>query len=205
MVNGKQKGAAFERKICARLSLWASGLTRDDLFWRSAMSGGRSTFRTRKKRADPSNTQAEVLNQTGDISAIDPLGHPFIDGFFVECKFLASLHLDSLVYGGRGEVRRFWEEPLQRAKDYGKIPLVIAKENFGKEVLVMTTKMGWEILRGARKQDEGFKVRAFFPDFGMYIFFFRDLLADLDYQKLIQLLEARKNKNSSCPKSNTGV
>ena len=190
--NPKAKGSEFERAACGRLSLWASGLTRDDIFWRSSTSGGRATFRTRKKRLQPDLEQAETLNQTGDVSAIDPLGTPFINVFFVECKYLKDLFLGHLIYGGRGEIRRYWEEPLAKAKDYGKIPLVIAKENFSKEVLVMTTKVGWELLKGARRRDSGFRVRAFFPAFGLYCFFFRDLLADLEYSRLVQLIESRK-------------
>jgi len=40
---GKAKGASFERDICRRLSLWVSAGKQEDVFWRSAMSGGRST------------------------------------------------------------------------------------------------------------------------------------------------------------------
>ena len=176
--------------MCSRLSLWASGLTRDDIYWRSATSGGRATFRTRQKRSQ--QALPELLNQTGDISAIDPLGKPLIDAFFIECKSLADLHLRTLIYGGVGETRKYWEEPLKKARSYKKELITVAKENFGKEELVLTTKTGWEILRQARKPNRAFRVRALFPDLGLYIFFLRDFLTALDYQKLVHVLESRK-------------
>lgn len=42
------KGSGFERELCRRLSLWASGGKDDDWFWRSSQSGGRATTRFRK-------------------------------------------------------------------------------------------------------------------------------------------------------------
>lgn len=43
MTKGKGKGSAFERDVCKRLSVWWTGDPKGDCFWRSAMSGGRST------------------------------------------------------------------------------------------------------------------------------------------------------------------
>jgi hypothetical protein len=40
---GKQKGSQFERDVCRELSLWVSHGKQEDVYWRSAMSGGRST------------------------------------------------------------------------------------------------------------------------------------------------------------------
>ena len=45
---GKQKGGEYERTVCKKLSLWVSNGTRDDIFWRSAMSGGRATLQRKK-------------------------------------------------------------------------------------------------------------------------------------------------------------
>lgn len=43
MARGKGKGSAFEREVCKKLSVWWTGDENGDCFWRSAMSGGRST------------------------------------------------------------------------------------------------------------------------------------------------------------------
>ena len=63
----KQKGAEFERKICKQLSRWIDS-NREDLFWRSAMSGGRATLKSNK---------GEVSGQAGDITSIDKIGQWF--------------------------------------------------------------------------------------------------------------------------------
>ena len=36
------KGSEFEREMCKCLSLWWTDSKRDDVFWRSAQSGGRA-------------------------------------------------------------------------------------------------------------------------------------------------------------------
>ena len=72
-MNGKLKGGAFEREICVKLSKWVSYGERDDLFWRSAMSGGRQTVGFKKG--------INRKNQAGDITAIDPIGQKLIDSF----------------------------------------------------------------------------------------------------------------------------
>lgn len=118
---GKQKGSAFERMVCKRLSLLLSNGERDDLFWRSAMSGGRATVLF--------NRGADVSNQAGDISAISPLGAKFVDRFFVECKSYKTFELDTFLYSGKGRFATFWKTADQEASKYNKFPMLIAKEN----------------------------------------------------------------------------
>jgi hypothetical protein len=76
MSKKSKKGAAFERFICPKLSLWWAG--RDDVFWRSAGSGARATVRGRKGKA--------TAGQHSDMAAIDPIGGPLIDAFTIEMK-----------------------------------------------------------------------------------------------------------------------
>lgn len=117
---GKAKGASFEREICKSLSLWVSKGTQEDVFWRSAMSGGRSTVaHARGKR---------LAAQAGDISCIHPIGAPFADKFFLECKAYKSLDFVGLLKG-RGKLVEFWAEAVFQADRYGKLPLLIAKQN----------------------------------------------------------------------------
>lgn len=76
-----QKGSGYERDFCRRLSLWWSGGPkhgRDDLFWRSSMSGGRATVRGRKGKT--------TAGHYGDIAATDPMGAGLLKVFAVECK-----------------------------------------------------------------------------------------------------------------------
>src|SRR5215216_6431446 len=41
------KGPQWEREVCRALSLWVTNGERVDVFWRSAMSGGRATVHNR--------------------------------------------------------------------------------------------------------------------------------------------------------------
>ncbi len=75
---GGKKGAAYERTLCVMFSLWISGGTREDLLWRTAMSGGRATIKRRKgKSAD---------SQAGDIGSVDPMGDWMVSTFLIEAK-----------------------------------------------------------------------------------------------------------------------
>jgi hypothetical protein len=75
---GKNKGGAFERLICKKLSLWWTDGKRDDIFARTASSGGRATQRSKKNLT--------TFGQYGDIQAADPIGQPLIDLAVIECK-----------------------------------------------------------------------------------------------------------------------
>lgn len=120
MVNGKQKGSAFERLVCKQLSLWVSEGSQEDVFWRSAMSGGRSTVAFAKGK--------RLAQQAGDISCIHPIGQPFIDNFMVECKSYRDLQYEGLV-SGKGTLANFWQICKTEAWKYNKRPLLIAKQN----------------------------------------------------------------------------
>ena len=72
------KGGAFERSISKKISLWWTDGERDDIFWRTAGSGGRATVRRKQGKA--------TANAEGDICAIDPIGQPLIDLVAIELK-----------------------------------------------------------------------------------------------------------------------
>jgi len=114
---GKQKGALFERLVCKQLSLYYSDGRRDDLFWRSAMSGGRATL-----------NKGKAKNQAGDITGIG--GHTFLHDVFLELKHYKSLDLAGFCLFGTGKLQKFWDTALKQARDAGKRhTLLIAKEN----------------------------------------------------------------------------
>lgn len=125
----KAKGSDFERSVCRKLSLWMSRGLRDDLFWRSAMSGGRATVQF--------NKGAHNATQAGDISAIDPQGARLTNKVLIECKSYRNLHLESLFYGRpKDGILAFWSKCIEEADRCGKRPLLIAKQN-AQEPLVM--------------------------------------------------------------------
>ena len=116
---GKQKGSGFEREICKMLSLWVSEGNSDNLFWRSAMSGGRATVRTKKNQ--------ETTHGHGDISAVTLQGNILTDLFVIECKNYKTLGLDAHVYG-QGPLAGIWNK-LKNETPKGKKPILIFKEN----------------------------------------------------------------------------
>jgi hypothetical protein len=116
------KGPGFERHICKLLSLWVSGNKDADLFWRSAISGGRATQSAKRGQL--------LTRQAGDICSIGPAGHALTDRFFIECKHRKDLNIQSFLLGGKtGSMAKFWRKACKEAKQHGKTPLMIAKQN----------------------------------------------------------------------------
>ncbi len=117
---GKQKGAAFEREVCKALSLWISARKKEDIFWRSAMSGGRATVaRQRGRNAD---------SALGDISAVDALGAALLSKFLTECKFYGDLSIIGL-FTRSGKLYDFWTILKREASLVNREPFLIAKQN----------------------------------------------------------------------------
>lgn len=124
----KQKGSAFEREVCRDLSLWVSDGAKTDLFWRSAMSGGRATVGRKK---------GELLRVAGDICAVTPEGHFLTDKYYVECKFYKDLDIGSFFTKQKGKLASFWQECSAQAKHYKKEPMLIAKQNLIPTLILM--------------------------------------------------------------------
>lgn len=126
---GKRKGSAFERLVCKQLSQWVSHGKQDDLFWRSAMSGGRATFAASQGK--------KLINHAGDIVATSPLGNLLLDEFMVECKFYNTLRFDLFFLQSQGILQRFWRRAVKDGRKFGKQPMLIVKQNnFGAYMLV---------------------------------------------------------------------
>lgn len=119
--SGKQKGSAFERLICKELSLWISSSARADIFWRSAMSGGRATVAAK---------QGIILKaQAGDISPITALGEALLNLFVVECKHYQNLDVFSGIVNETGSLYKFWMTVKAQAEVFDKHAMLIGKQN----------------------------------------------------------------------------
>lgn len=118
---GHRKGASFERKICKELSLWISHGARDDIFWRTAMSGGRATI----------GLASGIFraSQAGDVSAIDALGARLLNHVVVELKSYSDLGLFTGIVNDTGKLHGFWHELKALAVKFNKQPLLIARQN----------------------------------------------------------------------------
>lgn len=126
---GKAKGGAFERDTCKKLSRWVSGGAHEDLFWRSAMSGGRATVGGRKGLM--------LRRQAGDITAVSPEGHKLTDRFYVECKHLREIDFKGLITG-KGALLKIWRKTLTEARTYGKEPLLVIRQNRWPTLMCLT-------------------------------------------------------------------
>ena len=116
----KTKGAAFERDMCRVLSLWVTDGARQDVFWRSAMSGGRARVRYNK------GEQPDVGG--GDITAVAPAGHSLTDLFIIECKSVRDANVLALFTGGKTGVVKFWEQACRDADDFYRQPMLLVKQ-----------------------------------------------------------------------------
>lgn len=107
MVNSRNKGANFERKI--------SKLLEDSL--------GISFVRTPQSGAFSTNTKDTRLS--GDLYSPD-LDFPFV----IECKNYEDYNIEDLINGSKGDVVK-WVEQLEKEKGK-KLGLLIFKRNYGK-------------------------------------------------------------------------
>lgn len=134
---GRGKGAGFERDTCRDFSKWISRGTRDDVFWRTAMSGGRATQGSRKGKIRDA--------QLGDLCAIDKSGAPLLQEFIVECKFWNNLDLELFIFLHSGKLTSFWNQVKTQARQRSREPLLVARQN-RLETLVIMTEVGYKRL-----------------------------------------------------------
>jgi len=135
---GKAKGAAFERLVCRSLSMWLSRGTRDDLFWRSAMSGGRATVGKKKGLIRES--------QLGDVSSLLSRGDvaekraaKLMRRCVIECKFLATIRLEAFLVDAQGPVRNAWDQCMKA--DPERFPFLVMKQNRRPAMVITTLQM----------------------------------------------------------------
>lgn len=164
------KGSAFERKACKKLSLWVSDGQRDDLFWRTSQSGGRATIGLQhgSKRSA----------QAGDIGVIDSLGQDLIDKFVIECKHYKDLNLHRLPFGSGGNFFSFWNEVLSDARSHSKLPILIAKQNYLPTLLGLDAKGHKSANKALSARKPIYKLYS--PVQGIYVYDFEEFLQYVD-------------------------
>jgi hypothetical protein len=119
---GHGKGATFERLCCKRLSLFVTRGVRDDVFWRSSMSGGRATLQLKQDIVN--------LAQSGDMTAIAREGYDLCERCLFEYKAYKDLNILEALLKGTGLLAKFWRETGTAAHRYSKNPVLIAKQNY---------------------------------------------------------------------------
>lgn len=170
---GKSKGSEFERSICKKLSSWATNGERDDIFWRTSLSGGRATVNLKKGKINQQHV--------GDICAIDAIGYEFTDIFYTELKFYKNLHVDSFIFGTpiKGTILEIWHDTVAEGQQYSKQPVLICKQNFKELQVLCISSYTYSKLRVNNKNLECI---AQFPKLDMYIVDLSHFLEVVDYQ-----------------------
>lgn len=135
---GKRKGGNFENKMCRALSLWWSEGERDDLFTRTASSGGRFTQRRKNNK--------DTANQEGDITATTEEGLPLIKACCLEMKngyknWSIMDILDKPVRNGKSTPQTFELFFQQASEAHSKWPVIIAKKDGRKELIFYPIEM----------------------------------------------------------------
>jgi hypothetical protein len=128
------KGSSYEREICKRLSLWWTDGKREDVFWRSAASGGRAKVRGRQGK--------QTHGQHGDICATDPIGQPLIDLFTIEIKRGYSKHtfydlIDKPKNAALQQVEKWLLQTLESWKHSGSRTWMLIHKRDQREPMVM--------------------------------------------------------------------
>lgn len=116
---GKSLGSTFERKIARRFSKWIVGSCGEDVLWRSAGSGSVATIRN-----DPIRSR----NYAGDLMAIDQRAYAFSRMFYVEIKRYKDIKVNSFVFKRSGFLVDVWNDTLERARYFRKIPIVVVNQ-----------------------------------------------------------------------------
>jgi hypothetical protein len=172
---GKQKGAEWERECCKKLSLFITEGKREDVFWRSAMSGGRATVQAKKG--------IENRSQSGDISSVAEEGNLFTDVFCIEAKYYADLKLRSLVFGKpvKDSILDYWKQTQTQAILCRQEPILIVKQNRQEPLFCVSimSKIG-KYLAEEWLEDEGIPMLGVFPWLDLAIFSFDDFLEGVD-------------------------
>lgn len=144
------KGGDYEREMCKRLSLWWTDGKRDDVFWRSASSGGRATSRSKKGK--------KTAGSYGDITAVDVEGAPLIEAFTIELKrgYSASSFADALDRRDN-QGASLWEnfvEQASRSAREARTPywLLIHRRDQKKALVFMPTAAWKDLAREAGQE-----------------------------------------------------
>lgn len=103
---------------------------RDDLLWRSAMSGGTAT------RGKRHGKRREA--QAGDISSIDGKSTWLVRDWYIEAKHYHDLQILRGLLVNTGRLYRFWCHTVREAKFYHKRPMLIAKQDRLPELVLVT-------------------------------------------------------------------
>jgi len=161
------KGSVFEREICKQLSLWLTEGKRDDVFWRTACSGGRATNRAKGNK--------KTSGGYGDITFLNPAGESLLKLFCFELKcgyskqkskgkVISVLSYIDCFGKGKTILELFWEQAIESTEQAGAhFPIVIFKRDLHK-VCVMVPKSFLYVAERCFGDHKLSNIQVVFPD-----------------------------------------
>ena len=165
---GKQKGSAFEREIAKKLSEWLSNGERDDLLWRSSMSGGRATIGLKLGK--------QRKAQAGDLSPIDAAAQNFTDTFSIECKSYKSINFNDLIYGTQSGIAAMWKKAEKEAWQHEKHIFFVIKQNYKPTLVCMQASGAANFFNGPDIKNKS--MLAHFIEYDMEVYKLDTVLSD---------------------------
>jgi hypothetical protein len=137
------KGSAYERELASLFSLWWSDGKRDDIFGRSAGSGGRFTARRKSGK--------DTFLQGGDIVATDADGEPLMKALLIEAKTGYGTKVGGEIVrwdildfmDSRQEkpvLAKMWEQCCRDATISNRTPVLIFRRNRRSPCMLITNK-----------------------------------------------------------------
>lgn len=166
---GNRKGASFERFMCKTFSRWLTAGKRVDIFWRTAMSGGRATVMARR---------GVDIRQGGDMCSQDPDGHVLTDYLYFEFKHLKKIPVESLLMR-RGLLHKVWAKAQRESLRAGKNLVLVMRQN-GSPITVLADGGAARYLR--------IKARMTVHEYDMHVCLLKDLLASPPPRRRVRLI-----------------
>ena len=184
------KGSAYEREICQILSLWWTDDEHDDVFWRTAGSGGRARRRGRKNK--------QTKGHHGDIAATSKEGEALTDLVVLELKKgynkISIIDILDKPKNGKPQQYEVWIEKCKESCKQSRTPywMIIHKRD-RREALVI-------IPSGFYKDLENFLGsvpvnRVSFAGPNVRIMTLRSFLGHVDRSHIEKIAELRCSKN----------
>jgi len=69
--------------------------------------------------------------------AVAPEGHAFCSRYFIEYKHYKDLNLEAFFLKDKGLMAKFWKKALREARKYKLEPVIIARQNFTPDLILM--------------------------------------------------------------------
>ncbi len=176
-----EKGNKFERGTCRKLTKWITGQEKPELFWRSATSGAKATQDAKK---------GHKSKMGGDIISIDAQGIWFTDCFSLECKDRDSYGNLDLLFQGKGDFLKWWEQAKADAGRVNKVPMMVCKRYRGEDLLVLPMWMETRNINGVPITHVMTMWGA--DQYGIVIYLFEEWLAETKVDQIRALATERK-------------